>query len=296
MLQYLNLSFNNLTGEIPKGGIFANQTISMSLIGNPGLCGPQEFKLLACPTTRGHSTFVKKILLPVSGAIVFILCCVLLRFIRRGNMHIQNFDLSQAIFRRISYQELHIATNGFSEANLLGTGSFGSMYKGILIDGTLIAVKVLWLKNGQVEKSFKVECSFLQKVRHQNLVRIITSCSNLHFKDLVFQFMFNGSLEKYLYPNKEDNNNEDVCELGLKTRLDIAIDVAHAMECLHHYSPVQVVHCDIKPNNVLLDEDMSGHVTDFGISRLNGAPSSDSLTSTLSLKGSMGYIAPGISF
>jgi len=132
----------------------------------------------------------------------------------------------------------------------------------------------------------------LQKVRHRNLVRIITSCSNLHFKGLVFQFMSSGSLENHLYPNRDHNNREDVCELGLKTRLDIAIDVAHAMEYLHHYSPVQVVHCDIKPNNVLLDEDMLGHVTDFGIARLLGAPSIDSITSTLSLKGSVGYIAP----
>jgi serine/threonine protein kinase len=108
--------------------------------------------------------------------------------------------------------------------------------------------------------------------------------------------MSNGSLEKHLYPNRDDNNGENVCELGLKTRLDIAIDVAHAMEYLHHDSFVQVVHCDIKPNNVLLDEDMSGHVTDFGIARLIGATSSDSLTSTLSLKGSMGYIAPGMIF
>jgi len=80
--------------------------------------------------------------------------------------------------------------------------------------------------------------------------------------------------------------------LGLKTRLDIAIDVAHAMEYLHHDSFVQVVHCDIKPNNVLLDEDMSGHVIDFGIARLIGATSTDSLTSTIALKGSVGYIAP----
>eukprot|EP00253_Pinus_taeda_P017544 PITA_17544 len=293
MLQYLNFSFNNLTGEIPEGGIFANQTISIYFTGNPGLCGPQVFRLPACPSTKGHFPFVKKVLLPMSGAIVFILCCLLLGFFRRRNIHMQNMDLSRALIQRISYQELHISTNGFSEANLIGAGSFGSVYKGILSDGTLVAVKVLDLQNDQVEKSFKAECSVLQKVRHRNLVRIITSCSNLHFKGLVFQFMSNGSLEKHLYPNRSDNNNEDVCHLGLKTRLNIAIDVAHAMEYLHHYCFVQVVHCDIKPNNVLLDEDMTGHVTDFGIARLIGASSTDSLASTFSLKGSVGYIAPG---
>ena len=308
MLQCLNLSFNNLTGEIPKGDFFTNQTIIVSLIGNPNLCGPQVFKLPTCPTPKEHFAFVRKVLFPVGGAITFILSCLLLGFLWRGNMHMQNFDFSQVIFQklehqRISFQELQKATNGFSEANLLGTGSFGSVYKGILNDGTLVAIKVFQLQN-EVEKSFKAECTVLQKVRHRNLMRIITSCSNLHFKGLVFQFMSNGSLEKHLYPDKDDNDGEDVCELGLKTRVNIAIDVAHAMEYLHHYSYVQVVHCDIKPNNVLLDEDMTSHVTYFGLARLIGAASThvptsiwlehDSLISTLALKGSMGYIAPGI--
>jgi len=74
------------------------------------------------------------------------------------------------------------------------------------------------------------------------------------------------------------------------------IDVAHAMEYLHHYSYEKVVHCDIKPNNVLLDEDMIGHVTYFGLARLIGVASSDSLNSTLALKGSVGYISLGMNF
>jgi len=166
------------------------------------------------------------------------------------------------------------------------------VYKGILSDGTLIAVKVLQLQNDQVNKSFQIECNVLRKVRHRNLVKIVTSCSNPYFKALVFEFMPNGTLEKHLYPGRYNNSGDDVCELGLKTRLDIAIDVAYAIEYLHHDSSVQIVHCDIKPNNVLLDEDMVGHVTDFGIARLISESSTDSLTSTLALKGTMGYIPP----
>jgi serine/threonine protein kinase len=108
--------------------------------------------------------------------------------------------------------------------------------------------------------------------------------------------MSNGSLEKHLYPNRDDNNGEDLCELGLKNRLDIAIDVAHAMEYLHHDSFVQVVHCDIKPSNILLNENMLGHVTDFGIARLIGEISTNSHALSLALRGSIGYIAPGMSF
>ena len=114
-------------------------------------------------------------------------------------------------------------------------------------------------------------------------MKIITSCSNLYFKGLVFEFMSNGSLEKNLYPDRDDDNGEYVCELGLKSLLGIAKDVAHAMEYFHHDSFVKVVHSDIKPSNVLLDKDMSTHVTDFGIVRVIGENKSTiSLTSTLS--------------
>eukprot|EP00253_Pinus_taeda_P018024 PITA_18024 len=108
----------------------------------------------------------------------------------------------------------------------------------------------------------------------------------------MFEFMPNGSLEKHLYPNIHNNNVEVVCELALRARLDIAINVAHAIKYLHHDSFVQVMHCDIKPENVLLDEDMVAHVTDFGIAKLIGESSTGSLSSTLALRGSVGYIAP----
>ena len=91
----------------------------------------------------------------------------------------------------------------------------------------------------------------------------------------MFPFRFNRILEKHLYLNSDDNIGEDVFELGLKTRLDIAIDVAHAMVYIHYDCFVQVVHCDLKPNYALLDEDKTVHVTDFGISNLIDATSID---------------------
>eukprot|EP00253_Pinus_taeda_P006563 PITA_06563 len=295
-LHHLNLSFNTLKGEISIG-FFTNMSIIISLIGNSRLCGPQVFSLPPCRTPTSLVEVLMKVLLPIVGAIGIILSCLLLKYFWRGNLQIKEPHFLEVVLQklehqRISYQELMGATNGFIEANLLGKGNIGSVYKGILSDGTLVAIKVFNLQSDQVDKSFKVECKVLQKVRHRNLVRIITSCSNLHFKSLVFELMSNGSLEKHLYINRDENYNTNVCELGLKSRLDIAIDVAHAIEYLHHYSPVQVVHCDIKPSNVLLDEDMVGHVTDFGIARLVGATTNDSFTSTLALRGSVGYIAP----
>jgi LRR receptor-like serine/threonine-protein kinase FLS2 len=275
---------------------FANQSISIYLNGNPNLCGPKVFLLSTCPTTRGLPTIVERVLLPLIGVVFFILCLFLIFLWRRN----KNIDYSRnnslnVRHQRISYQEIHIATNRFAETNLLGAGNSKSVYKGILRDGTLVAVKVFQLQNDQDKKSFEVECNILKKVRHKNLVRVITSCSDIHFKCLVFGFMSNGSLDKHLYHNRDDNNGEDVSELGLITQLYIAIDVAHAIEYLHHDCFVEIVHCDIKPSNVLLDENMRGYVTDFGIARII-CGYTNSHTSSLALRGSIGYIAPGMAF
>jgi LRR receptor-like serine/threonine-protein kinase FLS2 len=192
--------------------------------------------------------------------------------------------------RRISYGELITATNEFSDANLLGVGSFGKVYKGVLNDGTIVAVKLLNLENEGAHKSFDRECKVLGKVRHRNLIRIITSYSDLQIKALIFPLMPNGSLEKWLYPNGEEESG-----LSLIQRLNIAIDIAQGMAYLHHHCFVQVIHCDLKPSNVLLGEDMTAYLIDFGIATICFANSEDStLTSTHALKGSAGYIPPGI--
>eukprot|EP01018_Ginkgo_biloba_P016786 Gb_27631 [translate_table: standard] len=175
---------------------------------------------------------------------------------------------------------------GFHEANLIGVGSFGRVYKGVLNDGTLIAVKVLNMQNEEARMMFRTECKVLRRVRHRNVIKIITSCSNLDFTALVLPFMANGSLNKCLY------SDGDEFGLSLTQRLNIAVHIAQGMAYLHHHNFVQVVHCDLKPSNVLLDEEMTGRVADFGIARLTCGNSMDSFTSSLALGGSVGYIAP----
>ena len=128
------------------------------------------------------------------------------------------------------------------------------------------------------------------KVRHQNLIRIVTCYSDLQRKALIFPLMQNGSLEKWLYPNGQEEIN-----LSLFQRLNIEMDIAQGMAYLHHHCFVQVFHCDLKPSNVLLDEDMTTYLTDFGIASICFANSKDvEITSTHALKGSIGYIPPGI--
>ncbi|XP_060190764.1 receptor kinase-like protein Xa21 [Lycium barbarum] len=190
-------------------------------------------------------------------------------------------SLSIATTGRISYYELLQATDALSESNLIGFGSFGSVYKGILSSGTAIAVKVFNLKLEASFKSFDTECEVLRSIRHRNLVKVITSCSNLDFKALVLEYMPNGSLEKCLYSHNYF--------LDILQRLSIIIDVACALEYLHHGCSLPVIHCDLKPSNVLLDADMVAHLSDFGISKLICEDESDLYTKTLA---TTGYIAP----
>ncbi|XP_047266781.1 probable LRR receptor-like serine/threonine-protein kinase At3g47570 [Capsicum annuum] len=151
---------------------------------------------------------------------------------------------------------------------------------GILGCGTAIAVKVFNLQLDAAFKSFDSECEVLRSLRHRNLVKVITSCSNLDFKVLVLEYMPNGSLEKYLYSHN--------FFLDTKQRQSIMIDVACALEYLHHGCSLPVIHCDVKPSNVLRDEDMVAHLSDFGISKLLGEDQGELYTKTLA---TLGYIA-----
>ncbi|KAK2373445.1 putative LRR receptor serine/threonine-protein kinase [Trifolium repens] len=199
---------------------------------------------------------------------------------------------------KVSYQELHQATDGFSPTNLIGSGSFGSVYKANLVsEDHVVAVKVLNLQKKGAHKSFIVECNALKNIRHRNLVKILTCCSSTdykghEFKALVFDYMKNGSLEQWLHP--EILNQEPPTTLSLGQRLNIIIDVADALHYLHQECEQLVLHCDLKPNNVLLDDDMVAHVSDFGIARLVLAigGSSQKDTSTIGIKGTVGYAPP----
>ncbi|XP_030964835.1 probable LRR receptor-like serine/threonine-protein kinase At3g47570 [Quercus lobata] len=198
----------------------------------------------------------------------------------------------------ISYKMLHLATNGFSLNNLIGSGSFGSVYKGILNqEEMLVAVKVLNLQKKGATKSFVAECNVLRNVRHRNLVKIFTCCSSINykgdeFKALVFEFMTNGSLDMWLHPMIDCENQSK--NLSILQRIIIAIDVASALNYLHNHCQQQIIHCDLKPSNILLDSEMIAHVSDFGLARLlaTTSDSSQKHTSTIGLKGSIGYAAP----
>uniref|UniRef100_A0ACD5VK97 Uncharacterized protein n=1 Tax=Avena sativa TaxID=4498 RepID=A0ACD5VK97_AVESA len=161
-----------------------------------------------------------------------------------------------------------------------------------------LAVKVFNLDQSKYSKSFEVECEAMKRMRHRCLIKIITSCSSVNhqgqeFKALVFEFMPNGNLDDWLHPKSQEPTTNNT--LSLAQRLDIAVDIVDAVEYLHNYCQQLVIHCDLKPSNILLADDMSARVGDFGISRIIQENTSEGMQnsySSIGIRGSIGYVAP----
>lgn len=303
-LQYLNLSSNNFEGEVPKTGIFRNLS-AVSVLGNSGLCGGEpELDLPACPSKAGGKMAGSRRIKVIILVSVVSLCCILLaclltiwyRVYRRRTPLSESKEEGQIM--KVSYSQILQATDGLSPANLIGVGSFGSVYRGVMNFGQdkIVAVKVLSLQQKGASKSFLAECNALKSIRHRNLIKMLTLCSSIDsrgndFKALVFEYMPNGNLDKWLHPGEEDGGRN----LSLEQSLNIAMDVAFALDYLHHYGPEPIVHCDLKPSNVLLDDDMTAHVADFGLSKFLGKTiekANQSSTGSVGVKGTIGYVAP----
>ncbi|XP_042946553.1 probable LRR receptor-like serine/threonine-protein kinase At3g47570 [Carya illinoinensis] len=287
-LKYLNLSFNKLQGEIPTRGPFLNFSAA-AFMSNKALCGATRLNVPPCEEGGPHKkkTTWPNMLRYVLLAIGFIMLTLTLAFAwkrwkKRNPKSLAQADLYPLVtWRRISHQQLVQAMNGFSSNNLLGEGSFGSVYHGTLSDGMNIAVKIMNMQVKGAFKSFDVECEVLRNIRHRNLVKIISICNDIDFKALVLEYMPNGNLEIWLH--SQDHY------LNMLQRLNIMIDIASALEYLHHGYSTTIIHCDLKPSNVLLDEEMVAHVADFGMAKLLG--DRDSMMQTMTLA-TFGYMAP----
>ncbi|KAH9714642.1 protein kinase domain-containing protein [Citrus sinensis] len=285
-LEDLNLSFNKLEGEIPRGGSFGNFSAE-SFEGNELLCGSPNLQVPPCKTsihpTSSKNSLLLGIVLPLSTTFMIVVILLILRYRQRGKRPSNDANIPLvATWRMFSYLELCRATDEFSENNLIGKGGFGSVYKARLGDGMEVAVKVFNLQCGRAFKSFDIECEMMKSIRHRNLIKVISSCSNEEFKALVLEYMPHGSLEKYLYSSN--------CILDIFQRLNIMIDVASALEYLHFGHSAPIIHCDLKPSNVLLDDNMVAHLSDFSIAKLlTGEDQSMTHTQTLA---TIGYMAP----
>ncbi|KAL6839025.1 hypothetical protein ACP4OV_031079 [Aristida adscensionis] len=309
-LLHLDLSYNNLQGEVPTKGVFRNLT-GLSIVGNHELCGGvQQLHLPKCPKTialRKNKSMPRslKIAIPTVGALLLLSGLALAGFFYRkfkiGIRKEGTGPFTEIELPIVPYKDILKGTNGFSEANVLGKGRYGTVYKGTLGNPAIVvAVKVFNLQQSGSYKSFQVECEALRRVRHRCLVKIITCCSSINhqgedFRALAFELMPNGSLDRWIHSDFRSRNGQGV--LSLSQRLDITIDIVDALDYLHNGCQPSIIHCDLKPSNVLLNQDMRARVGDFGIARVVDEATSKQLVnsnSSIGIRGSIGYVAPNM--
>ncbi|GJW90909.1 G-type lectin S-receptor-like serine/threonine-protein kinase [Tanacetum coccineum] len=178
------------------------------------------------------------------------------------------------------YKDLQAATKKISVK--LGGGGFGSVYKGVLRDSSIVAVKKLE-GISQGEKQFRSEVSTIGTIQHIHLVRLRGFCAEGDSKLLVYDYLPNGSLHSHLFHEKQDN------VLNWRTRHQIALGIARGLVYLHEKCRDCIIHCDIKPENILLDADFHPKIADFGLAKLVGRDFSRVLTT---MRGTRGYLAP----
>lgn len=184
---------------------------------------------------------------------------------------------------RFTYTDLCRITKNFSMK--VGKGGFGSVYMGVLPSGTLLAIKKLE-GTGQGEKEFRVEVSTIGSVHQVHLVKLKGFCAEGPHRLLVYEYMPNGSLDRWIFKNAD---NQGTPVLDWNTRFNIALGIAKGIAYLHDECDGKIVHCDIKPQNILLDDNFTAKVSDFGLAKLMGRE--ESLVYT-TLRGTRGYLAP----
>ncbi|XP_057721978.1 LEAF RUST 10 DISEASE-RESISTANCE LOCUS RECEPTOR-LIKE PROTEIN KINASE-like 2.1 isoform X1 [Arachis stenosperma] len=182
---------------------------------------------------------------------------------------------------RYSYKEIKKMTSGFKEK--LGEGGFGSVYKGRLISGPFVAIKMLGKAKGNGQE-FISEVATIGRIHHANVVRLIGFCVEGSKRALVYEFMPNGSLDKFIF------SKVDSVLLTYQKLFEISLGVARGIAYLHEGCDMQILHFDIKPHNILLDENFIPKVSDFGLAKLN--PLDNSIVTLTAVRGTIGYMAP----
>ncbi|KAL8488338.1 hypothetical protein ACS0TY_024113 [Phlomoides rotata] len=193
---------------------------------------------------------------------------------------------------KFRHRELEEATDGFQ--SLLGRGGSGAVYKGILTDGTPVAVKRIDIGEERGDKIFKSEVAAIASVQHVNLVRLLGYCiASTGPRFVVYEFVHNGSLDNWIFPKLRPiaaaaDRPRGGC-LSWDLRCRVALDVAKALSYLHHDCRSCILHLDVKPENILIDENYRARVSDFGLSKLKEREESRIVTT---IRGTRGYLAP----
>ncbi|KAJ1296480.1 hypothetical protein BS78_01G304000 [Paspalum vaginatum] len=186
--------------------------------------------------------------------------------------------------RRYTRREMEDATGGLAAANVIGEGGCGVVFRGVLRDGTAVAIKNLHNNRGQAEKDFRMEVQTIGRVRHKNLVSLLGYCSEGASRMLVYQYMENGNLDKWLH-----RDDSEMSPLTWDIRMRILLGTAKGLAYLHEGLEPKIVHRDIKSSNVLLDRQWNAKVSDFGLAKLL---CSERPYVTTRVMGTFGYVAP----
>uniref|UniRef100_A0A0D9WNI2 non-specific serine/threonine protein kinase n=1 Tax=Leersia perrieri TaxID=77586 RepID=A0A0D9WNI2_9ORYZ len=296
MLSNLDLSHNNLSGIIPTNGSFSRFT-PISFTDNPNTFkNSSESNNSATTTSSGGRSSASSIATIAGGAaagaaMLFAAPIVVFVWWWRRKRRDQFFDLLDeetpevhlGQLRRFTLRELQVATDNFSPSNLLGRGGFGKVYKGRLLDGSLIAIKKLNEdRNGTGERQFLMEVEIISMAVHQNLLRLQGYCMTPTERLLVCPYMENKSLETRL---RECSDSQP--SLDWPTRRKIALGSARGLSYLHEGCNPKIIHRDVKAANILLDEKLEAVVGDFGLARIMDYKVSHVVTGVM---GTLGHI------
>ncbi|CAL5068236.1 unnamed protein product [Urochloa decumbens] len=307
-LQVLDLSNNNLSGEVPSTGSFSLFT-PISFANNPNLCGPGTTK--PCPgappfsppppynpptptSSKGASSTGAIAGGAAAGAaLLFAIPAIAFALWRRRKPEEHFFDVPAeedpevhlGQLKRFSLRELQVATDSFSNRNVLGRGGFGKVYKGRLTDGSLVAVKRLKEERTPGgELQFQTEVELISMAVHRNLLRLRGFCMTPTERLLVYPYMANGSVASRL---RERGPND--LPLEWETRARIALGSARGLSYLHDHCDPKIIHRDVKAANILLDESFEAVVGDFGLAKLMDYKDTHVTTA---VRGTIGHIAP----
>jgi serine/threonine protein kinase len=209
------------------------------------------------------------------------------RRISKGTPRIESFLQRNGTLhpKRYTYTEVKRMTKSFAEK--LGHGGFGAVYRGNLSDGRQVAVKMLKDSKGDGEE-FINEVASISRTSHVNVVTLLGFCLHRSKRALIYEYMPNGSLERYAFRN----NSKGELSLTWEKLFDVAVGIARGLEYLHRGCSTRIVHFDIKPHNILLDQEFCPKISDFGMAKL--CANKESIVSIAGARGTIGYIAPEV--
>ncbi|XP_060171542.1 LEAF RUST 10 DISEASE-RESISTANCE LOCUS RECEPTOR-LIKE PROTEIN KINASE-like 2.1 [Lycium barbarum] len=254
-------------------------------------CKDGTVKFHSC-RSKGRNVIGLKVAIALSavGAAIVITCCLMccFRFRKTNKTSKKEDQIVDAFLRQYgslspttySYSDIKNMTNSFKEK--LGEGGYGEVYKGNL-RGHPVAVKILKETKGNGEE-FINEVASISRTSHVNIVNLLGFCLSRRVKALIYEFMSNGSLDKHIY--------NEVPNMRWEMLYKIALGIARGLEYLHRGCNSRILHFDIKPHNILLDEDFCPKISDFGLAKL--CTRKESMMSTLEARGTIGYIAPEV--